>query len=100
MDSTKRRSQGSESKYGDGKYGDSKYGFSTSVRNSKSNSIDMYAGPPGEVAEELPLPPPPGKTGLTPNGTGNGNVSGSNIPGTPNTSSSGSLSLQNNSSSR
>ena len=76
VDSTKRRSHG----------GDSKYGFATSVRSPKSNSIDMYASPPGESIDEVPLPPPPGKTGLTPNG---------NIPGTPNTSSSGSLSLQN-----
>jgi hypothetical protein len=71
----KRRSHG----------GDSKYGFSTSVRNSKSNSIDMYASPPAEAAEDLQVPPPPGKTG-----SANGHV-----PGTPNTSSSGSLSLPN-----
>ena len=81
MDSGKRRSHGS----------DSKYGFATSVRTPKSNTIDMYASPPAESAEEMSLPPPPGKTGLTANG---------NVPSsTPNTSSSGSLTLQNGTSS-
>ena len=84
VDSGKRRSQG----------GDSKYGFSTSVRNSKSNSIDMYSSPPLESAEDLPMPPPPGKTGQAAGCSTNGNLNG-----TSNTSSSGSMSLQNNSSS-
>lgn len=85
MDSAKRRSQGG---------GDSKYGFSTSVRNSKSNSIDMYASPPGESMDDMPLPPPPGKTGLAP-------ITNGIVPSTPNTSNSngGPASLQNSSSS-